>query len=104
MSNDSLSDFMLNLASGLTQTLLEAGASHLDQVALDTDDWRLLHAAIDHGIAAPLTDIYEQLPDGDDRREKLASTLSAAANYRQSDKDPCFYSGELLVQAPRIII
>jgi hypothetical protein len=53
-------------------------------VDLDTDEWCLLHAAIDHSIAAPLTDIYEQLPDGDKRREKLASTLSAAATMQRS--------------------
>ena len=28
----------------------------------------------------------------------------AQPDYRQSDKDPCFYSGRLLVQASRIII
>lgn len=71
MSSDPLSDFRLNLAAGLTQTLLEAGARRLSQAALGTDEDRALRAALAQGFNALLAEADAQLPPGELRQETL---------------------------------
>lgn len=71
MSSDPLSDFMLNLAAGLTQTLLEAGARRLSQAALGTDEERALRTALAQGFNALVTEADAQLPPGELRQETV---------------------------------
>jgi hypothetical protein len=69
MSSNPLSDFMLNLAAGLTQTLLEAGSRRMRQAALGTDEDRSLRAALEQGFAVLLAEADSQLPPGELRQE-----------------------------------
>jgi hypothetical protein len=80
MSNDPIFDFALNLAAGLTQSLLDAGARHLRQVALGTDEDRSLRAALKQGFAALLVEADAQLPPSELRQEtvKLVSDIFTA--------------------------
>jgi len=71
MSSDPLSDFVLNLAAGLTQTLLETGARRLHQAALGTDEDRALRGAMEQGFGALLAEADAQLPPGELRQETL---------------------------------
>ena len=60
-----ITDFLINLAAGLTQSLLEAGGARLKQAALDTAEERALKTALREGFIALLADVQSQLSPGD---------------------------------------
>ncbi|MBP8122135.1 MAG: hypothetical protein KAZ26_05810 [Caldilineaceae bacterium] len=65
---------LLNLAAGLTQTLLEAGAVRLKQAVLGAEEERAVKAALQTGFAALLVDVDIQLSPGDLHNELVALT------------------------------
>jgi HEAT repeat protein len=86
MSDDLFFDSIFKLASDLSESLIDAGINHLHLAELIKGEAVALHAVLDEGFVALLTDIYGQLPDGDNHREQLASIQNALHTFfRQPD-------------------
>ena len=85
MNNSPFNDFLLNLAAGLTRTLLEAGARRLKQAALGTDEERALEQALQEGFAGLLAAVDAQLPAGDLREEQAALVHEIFRTFLRQD-------------------
>lgn len=76
-----LADFLLNLAAGLTQTLLEAGATRLRRAALGSDEDRALRTALQQGFVALLSDADTQMPPATLRQDSLNLVTDIFAEF-----------------------